>query len=295
MIYNTLFSKRPWSADGIYVDEYYNTHFHFELPPQWYHSATYNRSIGLRNIRALPKAFTITLDVYIWYVTNGAKITINTVHLHFTPSDDTNEVMSQIIFQMTTFSQKMYINSGTMPEFFFAYENNTIFIWARNNRTDPNKEEVQYYWFLSNERLTQNNYDPNSNSFFAGSPRIEESIDYFLNLHPNSEWTNNGNTYRTYDVTGFEGDSAPVYTFHNIWDRDRLYIHASFVNYTPFQYLGQNGEFYPKPSMIYEFNNSSKDFEVWYAFDGLHHVDLPYEDVEIELCFILDNRKYISE
>jgi hypothetical protein len=251
MIYNTLFAKRSWSPAGIYVGEYCNTHFHYELPTQWYNSATYNRSIGLRNIRALPKAFTITLYIYIWYYNGGAQLRVVPMHLHFTPSDDTNEIMSQIIFQMNTFAQKAYINSGTMPEFFFAYENTTLYIGAHNVRTDPNKQEIQYYWFMANERLTIRNYNAQTNTFFAGAPTIEDSMRRFLNLQPASEWPNNGNGYRTYDVSLFDDGLLTVYTFNNVWDRDRLYVHASFVSYTPFQYSGQNGEFYQKPSKIY--------------------------------------------
>jgi hypothetical protein len=152
--------------------------------------------------------------------------------------------------------------------------------------------------------LAPNKY-VDDNGFTIEHPDMEDGLIHLFNLPADSQWKNDGTYYTTFTVPlstdNVNNDEEEdfvndvFYTFSNVWDRDRLYVHASFVNYTPFQYLGQNGEFYPKPSKIYEFNDSSKDFEVWYTLDGFHTIDLPYEDVEIELCFILDNRKYISE
>jgi hypothetical protein len=108
MIYNTKFAKRPADNDPghVYVGEYYDSRFHYELPPQWDNSATDNRSIGLRNIRALPKQFSILLYLYIWdYIDDDLATGKFEIRLHFTPTDDTNEVMSQLIFHMNSDSQ----------------------------------------------------------------------------------------------------------------------------------------------------------------------------------------------
>ena len=48
--------------------------------------------------------------------------------------------------------------------------------------------------------------------------------------------------------------------FNNVWNRESLFVHASFVNGTSFQVLGKSGEFYPKPSKMYRFNGNSPDF-----------------------------------
>ena len=49
------------------------------------------------------------------------------------------------------------------------------------------------------------------------------------------------------------------FEFQNVWNRESLFVHASFVNGTSFQVLSKNGEFYTKPSKMYRFNGNSPD------------------------------------
>jgi hypothetical protein len=75
-----------------------------------------------------------------------------------------------------------------------------------------------------------------------------------------------------------------------------LYIHASFVNYTQFHYLGRNNEFYMKPSKIYSFVDlQAIQFYFEVSFDAMRPVSFPYVDFEVELSFIMDAKKYQSE
>jgi anthranilate synthase/phosphoribosyltransferase len=83
--------------------------------------------------------------------------------------------------------------------------------------------------------------------------------------------------------------------FLNVWDRENLFIHASFVTYTSRQYLGRGGEFYYKPSKIYYFGNSSQQFYLWVSFNGIDKVKLYYENFIIELALLLDSKHYQSE
>ena len=48
------------------------------------------------------------------------------------------------------------------------------------------------------------------------------------------------------------------FEFSNVWNRRDIFVHASFVNGTSFQFFGRNGEFYPKPSKMYRFNGLEK-------------------------------------
>jgi hypothetical protein len=93
-----------------------------------------------------------------------------------------------------------------------------------------------------------------------------------------------------------DGDHLKTYSFSNVWDRrpQRLFFHASFVNHTQFGYLGQSGDFYPKPNKIYTADNSTQDFYFWASLDGITPIELLYEDFMIELAFILDTEDYQS-
>jgi hypothetical protein len=83
--------------------------------------------------------------------------------------------------------------------------------------------------------------------------------------------------------------------FSNVWNRSDLFIHASFVHYSSFNYLGRGGEFYYKPSKIFQFVEGSSQFSINVSFDGCHYVPLPYENFIIELSFIVNTQHYQSE
>jgi hypothetical protein len=102
---------------------------------------------------------------------------------------------------------------------------------------------------------------------------------------------------RLFNVSSGSATYTPAFgwIFNNVWDRRDLYIHASFVNYTSFGYLGRDGEFYPKPSKIYDFAWQPMQFYFQVSFDGMSPVALPYENFEVELSFIIDTKKYQSQ
>jgi hypothetical protein len=86
------------------------------------------------------------------------------------------------------------------------------------------------------------------------------------------------------------------FQFPNVWSRipQNLYFHASFVNHTQFNYLGQEGDFYPKPSKIYTADNLPQECYFWVSLDGMTPNTLEFEDFLVELAFIIDSQDYQS-
>jgi hypothetical protein len=81
--------------------------------------------------------------------------------------------------------------------------------------------------------------------------------------------------------------------FTNVWNRETLFIHASFVTYTLSGYLGRDGEFYTQPSKIYP-DDRQTYFTLHASLDGDHTVELPYENFIVELTFIIDSDDYMG-
>jgi hypothetical protein len=81
--------------------------------------------------------------------------------------------------------------------------------------------------------------------------------------------------------------------FNNVWNRDTLFIHASFVNNTMSCYLGRDGEFYTTPSKIYP-DDRQTYFTLRVSLDGYHEIELPYEKFIVELTFIIDSDDYMG-
>jgi hypothetical protein len=83
-------------------------------------------------------------------------------------------------------------------------------------------------------------------------------------------------------------------TYPNVWNRQDLYFHGSFVNHTAFNYLGKAGDFYMEPNKLFKADNSTQEFFLEVSLDGMTPVDLPYEDFEVELSLIVDTMDVMS-
>ena len=90
-------------------------------------------------------------------------------------------------------------------------------------------------------------------------------------------------------------DGTNKYDFPGVWNREFLFVHASFVNGTSFNYLGRSGEFYTKPSKMYKFGGSSQQFYFELSFDGIHPVKDKIGVFCIDLAYIYHDRDYQAE
>ena len=83
--------------------------------------------------------------------------------------------------------------------------------------------------------------------------------------------------------------------FPNLWSRSDIFVHASFVSGTSFQYLGRNGDFFPKPSKMWSFTGNSTEFQMWLTQDGKKPIDVKDVSFIVELTFIYSNSEYQAE
>ena len=96
----------------------------------------------------------------------------------------------------------------------------------------------------------------------------------------------------TYEYLNTIRDS---FDFNNVWNRESLFVHASFVNGTSFQVLGKSGEFYPKPSKMYRFNGNSPDFYFELSYDGIHPIQHKFARFIVQLAYIYNDADYMAE
>ena len=85
------------------------------------------------------------------------------------------------------------------------------------------------------------------------------------------------------------------FEFQNVWNRESLFVHASFVTGTSFQVLGKNGEFYTKPSKMYRFNGNSPDFYFELSYDGIHPIRHKFARFIVQLAYIYNDADYMAE
>jgi hypothetical protein len=140
---------------------------------------------------------------------------------------------------------------------------------------------------------------------FEFTPRTETNDigNYIITLWDGGSDNDDGQFFDFLNVPLGERDalfdqtvSRPILTFNNVWNRKPadLYFHASFVNHTQFNFLGQDRDFYTKPSKIYSADNLPMDFYFWLTTDIMKPIVLPFERFIIELAFIIDSTEYQS-
>ena len=75
--------------------------------------------------------------------------------------------------------------------------------------------------------------------------------------------------------------------FTNVWNRDNFYCHASFSD-SPRRIIGINKDFWPTPSVFYDYSDNSNDFNLWFTTDTVHRI-LPRNGVMlIQLSYIFN-------
>ena len=71
----------------------------------------------------------------------------------------------------------------------------------------------------------------------------------------------------------------------DVWDREVIQVHASFSDNNN-GFIGLGGDFYEKPSVLYEPPTNHSNFNIWFTTDGHHRIILRYCRFFIGLCFI---------
>jgi hypothetical protein len=150
-----------------------------------------------------------------------------------------------------------------------------------NSYFDYNTREVR----LEIDKV-ENDADPNAYNFGMKINNLNEGAQTFFNL----EFTE-----FIYRPPTAQAPGTMFVIVENVWNREFLFVHASFVNGTSFNYLGRSGEFYPKPSKMYRFGGSSQQFYFELSLDGRPPVNHVLGNFCIDLAFIYHDKDYQAE
>jgi hypothetical protein len=191
---------------------YYDNKWWFDFPDSWYNQHTVNKAVALRRITVKPRAPPFQFLIKISRTrADGRTATINVDPLvHITPGLNIEQCISAITSAV----------------------NNDLYKKA----TDNDWIIMQWGWDDLANRVT-----------FSFKRRSATATDFTVELQMDDAspfWSLINCPAGS--IPGYlnEEDFTHQYVFNNVWNRRDLYIHASFVNYTQFHYLGRNNEFY---------------------------------------------------
>ena len=243
-----------------------NGRFRFQLPALWYQSTCNNKAIGLRSIRLLADsvAFKVKVEIYDADVQNIPYYSFDVnMQCHKAPI---TEILSSLVMHMNDAVQK----ASKQTEFVFL-------------------ESVRFYWTYS--------YLNKFASISLVQP-ADPPATFLFKFVVDDEYdeTSECGFYETFNCNKSDLDKIwfDVYV-KDVWNRESMFVHASFVNTNSFKVLGQAGEFYPKPSKMYRFNGNSP--EIWFelSYDGITPRKNKFARFIIELAFIYNDADYMAE
>ena len=243
-----------------------NGKFIFQLPALWYQSTCNNKAIGLRSIKLLADsvAFKVKVEIYDIDVPNIPYYSFD-VQMQYHKAPIT-EILSSFIMHINNEIQTV----SKKTEYAFL-------------------EGVRFYWYYS--------YLTRRAEIYMNQPD-DNPVTFVFKFVVDDEYdaTSECGFYETFNCKKSDLDKLHyIFEFLDVWNRESMFVHASFVNTNSFKVLGQAGEFYPKPSKMYRFNGNSP--EIWFelSYDGITPRKNKFARFIIELAFIYNDADYMAE
>ena len=253
--------QKAWFDDGKY---------RFQFPSLWYQSTCNNKAIGLRSITLVPDAVRFRTKVHLYRNTSEDPETPPvwhemysfTVTFHAEPNSGILYVISEFMLRIKNYVERHYMTKNEPIEFewYYNYRDRELYVSIHHKETMDDRYALRFE--------VDTSFDDESPCGMM--ELLNTTYDYL-------------NTIRS----DFE--------FHEVWNRESLFVHASFVNGTSFQVLGKNGEFYTKPSKMYRFNGNSPDFYFELSYDGIHPMRSRFARFIVELAYIYNDADYMAE
>ena len=247
---------------------FHNGQYRFQFPSLWYQSTCNNKAIGLRSIKLVPDSVRFKTTVVVYKnisqeegVIEWDEIKRFDILIHELPDAGIMPILSDMLRLIQSEVERLLPNEYMDFLWYYNYKDRTVDIEIRDSRT--------------------NHLGVYGVGFHVDQDFEDESQCGMLELL---------NTTTTYLI-----DPKSQFTFLDVWNRESLFVHASFVNGTSFQVLGTNGEFYTKPSKMYRFNGNSPEFYFELSHDGIHPVKHRFARFIVQLSFIYNDADYMAE
>ena len=250
--------------------------YYYDLPALWYNTLDVNKAIALRKIDLRAETLNINFDIKILRTAVVGDDETRTIPIKVIVQPGMSAYM--ILKDISSQVSKIIASKGTKQ-------------WRYNPAKTVRMEAIYNYddsvATLNLERTYVVEKDvADTHHFSFEITNLNEDAEKFFRWKINQ---------KVAEKATRDEDGNIFYLFNNIWNREFLFVHASFVNGTSFNYLGRSGEFYPKPSKMYKFGGSSQQFYFQLSYDGMHPITDQIGVFCIDLAFIYHDKDYQAE
>ena len=249
--------------------------YQFEYPVNWTGDPSTKKVIGIRRISYKPTSVNPVCQIEL----TNSETTINLVYT-FTEQNTFEEIINMIVVDINSELTKQQ-STGELP---------TRIQCVLDYDKDNAKVKLKFIDILApTNPLPFVLYFPiGSDSEYNGTDahyKADKYIHYkaeFLKLFNQPITKANIDKIHSYTTTPINELS-----YDNVWNRDTFYCHASFSD-SPKQIIGINKDFWPAPSVFYDYSDNSNDFNIYFTTDTQHRI-LPRNGVMlIQLSYIFN-------
>ena len=256
------------NPQNCYYDEA-SGRWYYDYPAMWYNNISGNKAIGLRKIDVFADSLLIYFDLNIQRIPITSEASVEshtrTFKMQFDAYTNTREICDAI-------KNWFYHESG------FFREGETDYL---DLNISYNDSKTALEWCFEEHDWAMSGYNWAIN-IENTSPDMVKWLG--MNLAASEE-----------SIPTKQGNGRMEYTCPDVWNREFLFLHASFVNGTSFNYLGRSGEFYPKPSKMYQAAPSSQQFYFEVSFNGRTPVKFKHVSFIVDLAYIYYDKDYKAE
>ena len=248
--------------------------YYFDLPDFWYNHLSNNKAIALRKIDLRAETLNLQMTVTITrQAASGQPATKNVaVGVVVQPNMSTFSILQSICRTVN-----VMIAANGRSKWSSAPEKTVELVPLYNYETSTATIEMK--------RVYEAN--PETHHFSFKISDLNRDAEFFFRT------TND--QLPAWQAATVDKDGTSKYDFANVWNREFLFVHASFVNGASFNYLGRSGEFYPKPSKMYRFGGSSQQFYFELSYNGRTPIKDRLGVFTIDLAFIYHDKDYQAE
>ena len=283
--------------------------YQFEYPVNWTGDPSTNKVIGLRRISYKPTsvnlAFTFHVKIAdaIAAVPAVEEVTDPETGAVITPAAEAVEAVDAVYFDVPI--SACYTSENTFEEA-LAEINTTVNKAIVDGSVSDIRFSVVYHkddgWLLM--AFENTDYDPNDPTspppYYSFELEFTSGSDSDYDPSSADGWHNLVVTYYKREflklfnqrITKISIDALynfndTLLEFNNVWNRDTFYCHASFSD-SPRKIIGINKDFWPTPSVFYEYSDNSNDFNIYFTTDTVHRILPRHGVLLIQISYIFN-------
>jgi hypothetical protein len=262
------------NADIHHINTEPHRGYQFEYPVQWTGDQSTQKVIGIRRISYKPSSIDLAVT---FIIEEGDTSLVLPIVLVFTDQNTFEECINRLILELN--EQLEFKQSNTRCIGQYNKELGT-FRMRFDDGTKYRNFKIEFNY--------GNDYGYNGSDAHYNEPDRIHYKSEFLKLF-NQQITKE-NIDKLWGYKNIE--SMAILTYHNVWNRDSFYCHASFSD-SPKQIIGINHDFWMSPSVFYDYSDNSNDFNIYFTTDTVHRI-LPRNGILlIQLSYIFNYQNSI--